>query len=232
MTEIKPALRGFNPWWYGNYTVTYRPREIYAELQKFLPLRQAIALTGLRRVGKTTIMLKLVEDLIENGNDPKKIIYFSFDEFKDTAIREVIAAYEEMLEMKFGAEKSFLFLDEIQKVKDWENQTKAIYDLYGNSVKIILSGSESLFIRSRPKESLAGRIFTFTVKPLSFKEFLSFTGVSLKPVGLYESQIRKKFHEFTLTQGFPELIGIADSAIIRKYLQEGIIEKVIYRDIP
>ncbi|RLI91742.1 MAG: ATP-binding protein, partial [Candidatus Altiarchaeales archaeon] len=62
MTTIKEALKDSNPWWKGKFRLEFKEREIYKQIQKFLPLPQIIALTGLRRVGKTTLMLKIVED--------------------------------------------------------------------------------------------------------------------------------------------------------------------------
>jgi len=231
MATIKEALRDSNPWWKKTFKLEFKEREIYKQLQKFLPLPQIIALTGLRRVGKTTLMLKIVEDAIKKGFEPKNIIYFSFDEFREVEIRKVIREYEEMLEKDFREGKYLLLLDEIQKLSNWEDQIKRIYDTFKN-IKIIISGSESLFIKKKSKETLAGRIFEFKVEPLSFKEFLSFKGVKFRPVGLYEKELIKLFNEFTLTQGFPELVGIKDKDIIKKYIRESIVEKVIYRDIP
>ena len=216
MTTIKEALEDSNPWWKKKFKLEFKEREVYKQLQKFLPLPQIIALTGLRRVGKTTLMLKIVEDEIKNGFDPKNIVYFSFDEFREVEIRKVMKEYEEMLEKDFRKGKYLLLFDEIQRLSNWEDQIKRIYDTFKN-IKIIISGSESLFIKKKSKETLAGRIFEFKVEPLSFKEFLSFKGVKFKPVGLYEKELNRLFNEFSLIQGFPELVGIKDKEIIKKY---------------
>jgi len=231
MAKIKDSLQEFNPWWKGEFKIDFKPREIHEELSKFISLPQIIALTGLRRVGKTTLMLKVIEDSIKEGFDPGSIIYFSFDEFKDVEIREVIKEYEELTEKDFKKGKYLLFLDEIQKLNNWENQLKSIYDLFGKNVKAIISGSESLFIRKNSRAVLAGRIFEFKVEQLSFKEFLGFKNLEIKPIGLYEKELAKLFQEFVFTMGFPELVG-KEKEVIRKYVQEGIIERIIYRDIP
>ncbi len=231
MPTIKEALLDSNPWWRRKFRVEFREREVYRKFQKFLPLPQIIALTGLRRVGKTTLMLKIVEDAIEKGHNPRNIIYFSFDEFRDVEVRSIIREYEEMLEKDFRKGKYLLLLDEIQKLDCWEDQIKRIYDTFRN-IKIIISGSESLFIKKKSRETLGGRIFEFKVEPLSFKEFLSFKGIKFKPIGLYEKELIKLFNEFTLIQGFPELVGIKNKEIIKKYIRESIVEKIVYKDIP
>src|SRR3989344_3388602 len=232
MTSIKDALEELNPWWKKEFKVMFKERHVYKQIKKFMNLPQIIALNGLRRVGKTTLMFKIIDDAIKNGFNPKNIIYFSFDEFRDSEIRALIREYEGMLEKNFDEGRYIFLLDEIQKLNNWEDQLKAIYDRFKGKIKIIISGSESLFIRKKSKETLAGRIFEFKIEPLSFKEFLAFKGVNFKPLGIYENELSKLFNEFILSIGFPELVGIKDKDIIKKYIKENLIEKIIYKDIP
>ncbi len=231
MAEIKDTLKELNPWWKEEFKLEYNEREIYQEINKFLKLPQIIAITGLRRVGKTTIMLKVVEEYLKKKFDPKSIIYFSFDEFKEVEIRNVLKAYEEIMEKNIKKESCLLLLDEIQKLNDWENQIKTIYDINKKNIKIIISGSESLFIKRKAKETLAGRIYEFKIETLTFKEFLSFKKFKYNPVGLYERELKNLFEEYISTLGFPELVGVKEKEIIRKYIKENIIEKVIYSDM-
>ncbi len=232
MSKIKESLQDFNPWWKEEFHVEFKHRDIYERIKKFIKMPQILALTGMRRVGKTTLMLKIAEDFIANGTNTKNTIYFSFDEFKEVEIRDVIKAYEEITESNLKKGGHLLLLDEVQKLKDWENQIKTFYDVFKDSVKIIISGSESLFVKKRSKETLAGRIFEFEVEPLSFKEFLIFKETKLEPAGLYEKELLKLFNEFIFTFGFPEMVGVKDKEIIKKYIKESIIDKVIYKDIP
>ncbi len=231
MAKIREVLQELNPWWKGKFILEFKERQIYKELQEFMPMPQMIAITGLRRVGKTTLMRKIIDDELKRGFDPKSIMYFSFDEFKDVEVREVIREYEDLTQRRIQDGKYLLLLDEIQKLSDWENQIKGVYDTFGKNVKIILSGSESLFIKNRSKETLAGRIFMFEVEPLSFKEFLYFKGVDFEPIGVYEGELLTLFNEFTLTLGFPEMVGISEKRIIERYVKESIVERVVYKDI-
>jgi hypothetical protein len=232
MAKIKDVLLDSNPWWKGEYKIEFKEREIYKRLQRFISLPRIIALTGLRRVGKTTLMFKIVEDAVRSGFGPKNICYFAFDEFREVEIREVMREYEELMEKDLRKERYLLLLDEVQKLSNWEDQLKRVYDTFRKNIKIIISGSESLFIRKKSKETLAGRLFEFKVEPLSFKEFLLFKGVDFKPIGLYEKELTKLFNEFCLTLGFPELVGIKEKDVIKKYVKESIIEKIVYRDLP
>ncbi len=230
MPQIKDVLVELNPWWKQPFTVAFKEREVYAQVEKYLRLPHIIAFTGLRRTGKTTLMMKIVADAIHKGTDPTHIVYFSFDELRDMELRTLVNVYEESTKKNIN-ECKFLLLDEIQKLKDWENQLKALYDRVGKTVKIIISGSESLFIRQKSRETLAGRLFEFTVSPLTFREFLTFREAEVSPVRLHEKELGALFEEYTHTLGFPELTGITDKGIIAKYIKENIVEKVLYHDL-
>lgn len=229
--KVKKALLESNPWWKQKFEINYKDREIYLKLQKYLEAKQIIALTGLRRVGKTTIMLKIVKEKIDSGFAPENIVYFSFDNFRDLDFSELIEVYLEEYEKKIEKNKYLFLFDEIQKINNWEEQVKRLYDLHVN-FKIIISGSESLFIRKKSKESLAGRMFEFKVEPLSFKEFLSFKGLNLRPTGLYEKELIRSFEDFMFSGGFPELVDVNDKDFIKNYIRETVVEKVLFRDIP
>src|SRR3989344_1326037 len=174
--KIKKALFESNPWWRKKLEINYKDREIYQKLQKYIGAKQIIALTGLRRVGKTTIMLKIIEEKIDSGFAPDNIIYFSFDTFRDLDLSELIEVYSKEYDKNIEDSKYIFLLDEIQKIDNWEEQVKRLYDFHEN-IKIIISGSESLFVRNKSRESLAGRMFEFKIESLSFKEFLSFKGL-------------------------------------------------------
>jgi len=226
--KLLDALERSNPWWKGDFELDYKPRRVYEEIKKFMKNRQIISLTGLRRTGKTTILLKVVKDSI-TGYGKENIIYFSFDDFRDARLNEVIDAYFGL--MKKNSSESLLFLfDEVQKVPGWEEQLKRIYD-ENKKFKFVISGSESLFIRKGTRESLAGRMFEFQIKTLCFKEFLDFKGKNFNNLILYKKEILSEFKDFLNCNGFPEIIN-ENKEFIKKYIKENVVEKIIYRDIP
>ncbi|CAG0987066.1 MAG: hypothetical protein MPEBLZ_02893 [Candidatus Methanoperedens nitroreducens] len=92
-------------------------------------------------------MQKVVLDFINDGFDVRNIIYFSFHDFRNIEIKELMKDYEEFMEKDFKNGKYLLLLDEIQKFANWEDQIKRVYDIYGKNIKIIISGSESMFIK-------------------------------------------------------------------------------------
>lgn len=226
---IISAMEETNPWWKEELRLDFKSREIYSEIKRFFRTKQIIALTGLRRVGKTTIMLKLIQDHIKEL-EPTNILYFSFDEFRNVRIREIINIYARIMNKDLNKNKYIFLFDEIQKLDNWDEQIKRIYDNFKN-IKIIISGSESLFIRKKSKESLAGRLFEFKLNSLNFKEYLQFTNKRIENISLYKEEILREFNNFLFCNGFPEMVN-EDREIIKKYIKENIIEKIIYRDIP
>lgn len=231
---IIEAIKETNKWWRDGFRAEYNDREIYNEIRKFIETKQILAFTGLRRVGKTVIMLKIVNDKLTQGFDAKNIVYFSFDDFRDVRINDVINNYAKIMNRNMEHGKFLFLLDEIQKIKGWEEQIKRIYDNHGN-FKIIISGSESLFIRKKSRESLAGRFFEFKISQLSFKEYLDFKGtykhIGINNFELYKEELNRAYLDYIFCNGFPEIIN-EGKEVIKKYIKEDIIEKITYRDIP
>lgn len=228
---IKEYIEKANPWWSQEFQIKwFKEREIYKEIFKFVKTRQIIALTGLRRVGKTSIIKKIISEYLDNGFSKENIFYFSFDEFPDMRIMDLLKIYENLIGREIRGEKILIAFDEIQKLNNWSEQLKVIYDLYPK-IKFFISGSESLFIKRKSKESLAGRIFEFKVEGLSFKEFLKFKNIKVENLWLQREMLKKEFLDYLKNNGFPEIIGEKEE-VVEKYIKEGVIEKIIYKDIP
>src|SRR3989344_5425616 len=170
-----------------------------------------------------------IKDNLGNKFPEKNIFYFSFDEFSDIRLIDLIKLYEKIMGKKIEKEKFLIFFDEIQKVKNWSEQLKAMYDLYPN-IKVIISGSESLFIRKKSRESLAGRIYEFRITPLSFKEYLEFKEIKIDNLWLQRETITREFKAYLLNNGFPEVLH-ENEEITQKYIREGILDKILYRDL-
>jgi len=160
----------FNPWWetgiIDKEISSLKRRVLFKELKKNLQKRQMDVIIGLRRVGKTVLMHHLIEHLLTAGVKPEEILYFSFD-MEKRELGRIIKEYEEkVLKERLKNRRAYLFFDEIQKLEDWENKVKVLYDL-NPKTKIILSGSSSLNIMKQGRESLAGRARFHHLSPLS-----------------------------------------------------------------
>jgi uncharacterized protein len=229
----RKKLEQFNEWWIKgdvdkDLTLEYK-RELYYELEKALASKFIFAIVGLRRTGKTTIMYQLIQHLLDKDVNEENILFFSFDEsVKD--LDEVIETYREIHNVDFRKEKFFMFFDEIQKCPDWENQVKKYYDLYPK-LKIILSGSESLFIRKKNKETLAGRVFEFMLEGLNFREYLGLKKIK-KENFKYESVIQPLLLKYVRSGSFPETVSELSEKDFREYIRSLVVDKIVYRDIP
>jgi len=234
--EIEKLIK-FNEWW---ATKKVRPsllkphkRPLFFKIQKYIEDRQILLIMGLRRVGKTTIMYQLIQELLEKKVKTESVLYFSFDE-EIVNLDDLIKTYEEkILKKKIQDEKIYFFLDEIQKCENWQNKIKIYYDLYPK-IKFIMSGSASVQISKKAKESLAGRIFDFLLTPLTFKEFVEWKNVKIdeKKIEVFQREVSPLFYDYLRKGGFPEIIDEEDDEKIKNYIKNNVIERIIYKDLP
>lgn len=228
----REKLEEANRWWVsGKVSDELAPeykRKIFDELTRQLQKRFIIALVGLRRVGKTTLLYQLIRHMLASGIKAENILFFSFDE-KREELNDVLETYKQIQSKDFGKEKIYVFFDEIQKAKGWENQLKKYYDLYPK-LKFFISGSESLFIVGKTKETLAGRLFEYFLPPLSFIEYLELSGVGEKEMR-YETKVKPLFLNYVERGGFPEMIA-SDLSDVKRYVKSIVVDKIVYQDIP
>ncbi len=225
--KIKRLLVEYNPQWKSPIQLDFKDRSVLEKIRKRLNEPQIISLCGLRRVGKTTLLEKIISDYSKT-HGASSTMYFSMDDFTQIELLDVIDAFKEI----HGKEPKFVFLDEVQKLENWAEKVKILYDT--KKYKLFISGSQSLFLRKGSSESLAGRIFEFEISSLTFGEYLEFSGkkqLALKPL-LYSNELEKEFNDYLLTGGFPEMIGKKDVKLIREYVKNSIVEKIVFSDMP
>jgi len=228
-------LQNFNPWWRdGKIPSEFigRKRKIFSEVIKYVERRQIVLFTGLRRVGKTTLMYQIIDELLRKDVNPYNILYFSFDEMRYD-LGDIIKQYEtDVLREDISKKKVFILLDEIQKLEGWPSKVKLLYD--GNpKLKIFLTGSAQITMWRGARESLAGRFFDFVIKPLDFEEYLDFKGAKIdrNREKIFEKELKRHMSGLLKTGGFIEALDM-DVHMLRKYLKESLLERVIFVDIP
>ncbi|HLD76334.1 MAG TPA: AAA family ATPase, partial [Candidatus Norongarragalinales archaeon] len=96
-------------------------RPLFPELAQTIPVRQITALVGLRRTGKSTLFFQLIDHLLEKGIPPTTILYFSFDEHVEHLDELLNAFQKQVFKKNFDEQTVFVFLDEVQKLDDWQN---------------------------------------------------------------------------------------------------------------
>lgn len=246
-----------NEWW-GNAHCKIKEsnwvkRDLYAVLEKNLKHPLMLNIVGLRRVGKSTLLKQLISYFLAKGVPPKNIFYFLFDYTGQSQsanfLEEVLTVYlKEILSkptLSLG-ETVYVLLDEIQYIDNWHAILKKYYDLSGKKIKFIITGSQSLLLKNKHQESLAGRIFDFYLPPLSFREFLKINRETIKiPESFNISELPKRFvdlniynanfggkiseksSEYITTGQFPEIRQIVDPERKREYIVESILGKIL-----
>ena len=132
-------------------------------------------LTGVRRSGKSTIMKMLMDELKTRGIGDDHILHYSFDSLEHEELKTakaLFAALKARLSALSG--KAYLFLDEIQEVKDWEKVVNTFLSDATYDVDIYVTGSNSRMMSSEISTYLTGRYISFRIFPLSFAEYLIF----------------------------------------------------------
>jgi predicted AAA+ superfamily ATPase len=205
-------------------------------------VNRAVILMGPRRVGKTVMVYHTIDALITAGQDPHSIVYLSLETplYTGLSLEKVVNKFVDLKGHKRRSDLYFFF-DEIQYHKDWEVHLKSLVDTYPD-YKFIATGSAAAALRLKSRESGAGRFTEFLLPPLTFAEFLSFTGAEFDLIKVDENSdylttditaLNHAFVNYLNYGGYPEAVFStemqSDSA---RYIKSDIIDKVLLRDLP
>jgi len=189
-------------------------RKIYGEMKKLLEYDEIIVLTGMRRVGKTTLLQQLFSE-VDSDNKvfldmENQIDQLIFEESDFNRILDNLATRGIQ-----KSEKIYLFIDEIQLASQIIRPFKYLHDHY--KIKFVTTGSSSFYLKNLFSESLSGRKFTKELFPLDFEEFLWFKGVDVPFKNefsakekqrnriLYE-RLKPYYDEYLRFGGFPQVV--------------------------
>jgi hypothetical protein len=206
-------------------------RKLLSTLRKQISSPEIIVLTGMRRVGKTTLYRSLFDEI--PGSDK---IFLDIENPIDQKIFE---------EVDYGnvwknlGQKKYVFLDEIQAMPDIVKPIKYLYDHY--HVKFFLTGSSSFYLKNLFPESLAGRKFIFEIFPLDFSEFLIFKGQSKDYCNSLADKDKNKnlishekiislFDEYVQYGGFPGVV-VEENHVQKELILGDIFKSYYEKDI-
>lgn len=168
------------------------------QLDIFIDQQFIKIITGIRRCGKSSVLLLLRNKLLERGIKPEQIIYINFESFAFAELQTATNLYKYISSKIQSTEKKYLLLDEIQEVQNWEKCINSL--LVDFDTDIYLTGSNSHLLSSELATFLAGRYIEIPVFTLSFEEFMQFV-LEYKPT--QENDIKKIFQEYLRQGGFP-----------------------------
>lgn len=203
-------------------------RELYIEkIKPFIDKDIIKVLTGIRRSGKSVMLKLIMEELKQNGIDEKQFININFENLIN---RELTTAdklhkyiFKRASEIK---KKCYIFLDEIQEVKDWEKYINSLRVNEEYSFDIYITGSNAKLLSGELSTYLAGRYVEFVIYPFSFKEFLD----TLKSIQQSIS-IRETFQKYIKFGGMPFLYNLAFKEEASLQYLNDIYSSIILKDI-
>lgn len=195
-----------------------------------LNINRVFSLIGPRRAGKTYELFNIAKQITgKYGKD--KTLYVNFERpdlgvLNSSDLVLMLKAYYESFPQNAG-KKIWLFLDEIQNVLGWESFVRTCLD---EGIKVFISGSSSRLLSKEVATSMRGRNLSYTVLPLSFKEFLSFRKFELRKAysSSEKAQLLNYFEEYLQFGGYPESVLFSSE---RENILKDIFDTAILRDI-
>lgn len=197
-------------------------REILDNLKKAILAPQITVITGLRRVGKSTLLAQIARKFLKNS--------FYFVNFEDERLLNFQVAdfdlLHETLISLFGEKKVFLF-DEIQNVPEWERFVRRLHD---QGYKFIVTGSNASLLSQELGTRLTGRSLRVDLFPFSFREFLEFKQAKIPDLKILtirqKGNLQKLVNEYLVSGGIPDALKYPELSI-----HKTLYDDVLYRDI-
>ena len=229
----------------------YYPRKLLNEILEWIGKIPIIVIVGGRQVGKTVLMKLLIRELKKSITNDGQIHYMDLEILRDLdACSQSIDFFKEYLQFHGIdiSKKSYIFIDEIQYHDNPTNFLKLLAD-HEKNIQLIVSGSSTLDIRQKFKDTLTGRKQVFHLQPLNFEEFLIFNEEenllkwyrsnlfnlqkrSYDKVGyeIVKHRLRELANEFIIYGGYPIVVKTQEEKIKLRQLQE-IIQTYVRKDI-
>ncbi|MCI7773560.1 MAG: ATP-binding protein, partial [Succinivibrio sp.] len=132
---------------------------------------------GIRRCGKSSLLKLMIEHLKQNGVLSSQILYVNFESFEFVEFNST-KLYNYVKERIVAGKRMYLFFDEVQRVKNWENAINAFRVDF--NCDIYITGSNAYLLSSEYATYLSGRCVEIKMLPLSFVEFIDFNDLTLK----------------------------------------------------
>ena len=234
--ELVTSLNYWNPWWRGEVPASGIPRDALENLKPWIGAGKAIAVCGMRRSGKTTLLRQLVLHLIENRRvSPRDLLYVNLEDPVFLESQDAPTFLDDLLQAFLDHARPVgtphLLLDEIQNVKHWARWVRVAVDR--GSPQIYLSGSSSKLLEPDLASVLTGRHRQITLWPFSFREVCRAKGLSLVPGSIQpidERKARALLAEYLQHGGLPEVV-LTEDPVRREELPKDIFRDILYRDI-
>lgn len=227
------ALSRWNRWGRAQLEPGVR-RDLLVDVEPFLDTSDIVAFVGPRRAGKSTVMYQIIELLEERGIPAEAVLHVNLEEpglgplLGPELLDRIYSTYRDNV---FPEGQAYLFLDEVQRVPEWERWVRSRNE--SEQIKVFVTGSSSGLMSADLGTLLTGRHVTFAVHPLTFSEFLRFAGIPtperLDLTG-NPPALKKGLSGFLRWGGFPEVV-LADSEVRKERLLKQYFDDVLFKDV-
>lgn len=176
-------------------------RKEYLDKLKVLKDKNLIKVaTGVRRCGKSTLMLQF-QDFLRNENPNVSILSINMDmpDFRFLAEKNWKEIYDYIIKRLKKNKTNYVFIDEIQNVIEFEKLLEGLYVHSG--IDLYVTGSNAYLLSSELATLLTGRVYEINVLPFSFSEYLEFTNNNIS--------LERAFASYLKTGGFPEAVRLS-----------------------
>ena len=179
-------------------------------------------ITGIRRCGKSSL-LKLFMNKLKEENSKVNVIYMNFESFEFDKIIDYKDMYTEIKKQIKSKEKTYILLDELQRITNWEKCVNALTVDF--NCDIYITGSNAYLLSSELSTYLSGRYIEIKMLPLSFKEFLKFANFKSTV------SIDEKFNQYMKYGGMPGIIKLSNDYNLFDDAIKGIYNTVFMKDV-
>lgn len=199
-----------------------RPR--YMKILKEFQDKSVIKIiTGIRRCGKSSLLLLFRDHLLQQGIPQERILHMNFESLRHKEIIDYVALYQRISEEIPASGKCYLLLDEIQMVDGWAKAIDSF--LVDFNVDIYVTGSNAYLLSSELSTMLSGRYVEIKMLPLSFQEFLIFNEFAPSIT------MEEKFQRYLQYGGMPAVSEYNFNTQRINDMLEGIYSTVILKDV-
>ena len=231
--EIIDILSQWNFWQKEPKTGLARPKYVNT-LLKQKDQKEVSIITGVRRSGKSTVLLQTLKEIIKSGVLSKNIFYINFEEpafAPDLNLKFLLQMYDAYRERFLPQGKIYVALDEVHQVLQWEKFVRGVYDR-GDDVKFYVTDSSSHLLSQEYGRALTGRTYSNIIFPLNFQEFLSFKEQHdlLNSDNRHSTELRHLLREYLEFGGFPQVV-LTDGEDVKRHLLKEYYSAVIEKDI-
>lgn len=198
------------------------PRTQLAEVEQAMSLPHAVIISGLRRAGKSTLLVQMAHRL---GQDQFYYVNFEDDRFLGFQAEDANDLFQTLAEV-FGERRTFI-IDEIQNIPGWEHFVRRFMDM---GYKFYITGSNASLLSKELGTRLTGRYVPIELFPFSFKEYLEFKGESLpnleRMTTVDKARLQAALQSYLNAGGLPEALKYPELPLLRT-----LYDDVLYRDI-